>query len=90
MKKKSLKDLVEEKQSNLSEEDKKAVKTINQKTKQYKNLSKKQLIGEIIKKKKSSNSINNNSLNEFEEYISPMLDAKQKKQLNEIMGHLKK
>lgn len=90
MKKKSLKDLVEEKQSNLSEEDKKAVKTINQKTKQYKNLSKEQLIGEIIKKKKSSNSINNNSLNEFEEYISPMLDAKQKKQLNEIMGHLKK
>lgn len=89
MKKKSLKELIDEKQKNMTSDEKRAAKTINEKAKQYNNMSREQLLGEIIKKKKTSKSIDNKSLNEFEKYILPMLDANQKNKLNEIMNHLK-
>ena len=89
MKKKSLQDLIKEKQNNMTDEDKRKAKVIKEGTKQYTDMSKDQLIGEIIKKKKSSKNINNDSLNQFQEYIMPMLDENQKNRLSEIMKKLK-
>ena len=89
MRKKSLQDLIKDKQVNLTDDDKKKAEIIKEGTKQYNNMSKDQLLGEIIKKKRTSKTVNDNTLNQFEDYLMPMLDDKQKSRLKEIMKQLK-
>jgi len=89
MKKKSLQDLINEKKINMTDDDKRKVKSIKEGTKQYQDMSRDEILGEIIKKKRSNKNINNSSLNQFEDYIMPMLDDQQKSRLKDIMNKLK-
>lgn len=93
MAKKSLRDLMNEKSDelgkNLSDEQKRQINTFEKDAKKYTGMNKKQLMNELIKMKQGKSGINEKSLNEFKNFILPMLDENGKQQLNSIVNRIK-
>ncbi len=93
MAKKSLKDIMNEKKQNLSSNEKDQLNRMKKNVSKYQNYSEDQLINEINSMRNNNQSvknIDNNKLNEFKDFLGPMLDNQQKQRLNSIIEHLKK
>lgn len=86
MAKKSLKDLIKEKELNFSTQDKETVKELKKGMDKYKKMSNSQIVKELkkIKTNDKNGMLSQGKVNEFEKILSPMLNENQKKQLKAI------
>ena len=93
MAKKSLKDIMNEKKQNLSSQEQDQLNRMKNRVGKYQNYSEDQLMNEINNMRKTSKAVKNiddNKLNDFKNFLSPMLDNQQKQRLNSIINQLKK
>lgn len=86
MPKKSLKDMIKEKETKLSPKEKKTINELKKDVGKYKKMSNSQIVNELKKIQRSDKggALNQKNINEFEKILAPMLNDSQKKQLNAI------
>jgi flagellin-specific chaperone FliS len=86
MAKKSLQDMLREKEKTLSPKEKQAMENLKKDVNKYKKMSNAEIVNELqkIRNKDKGGNINKEKINEFEKIISPMLNDNQKKQLQAI------
>lgn len=86
MAKKSLQEMLREKEKNLSPQEKQKMESLKKDVNKYKKMSNAEIVNELkkIRSKDTGGNINKDKINEFEKIISPMLNDNQKMQLQAI------
>jgi len=86
MVKKSLQEMLREKEKNLSPQEKQKMENLKNDVNKYKKMSNAEIVNELkkIRSKDTGGNINKDKINEFEKIISPMLNDNQKMQLQAI------
>lgn len=86
MAKKSLQEMLREKEKNLSPQEKQKMENLKKDVNKYKKMSNAEIVNELkkIRSKDTGGNINKDKINEFEKIISPMLNDNQKMQLQAI------
>lgn len=94
MAKKSLRDIMNEKSDelgkNFSYKQKQQINNLKKDTNKYTGMNKNQLMNELIKMQQGKSGINEKSLNEFKNFVLPLLDENGKRQLSSIVDQIKK
>jgi|GEM_PF-5674249 len=89
MNKKSLQDLINEKQKNITPEEKDQLNSMARDLGKYRNMSGDQLLAEMMNLKKTAGGIDEKKLAEFREFVAPLLNSEQAGMLNSIIQTLK-